>query len=403
MVGAWSWFSEVNYYSVKGCAIQMPFHLYFHLPYCQRKCPYCDFYKIVPRTGDRERFVSALMREIPVAKMNHSWASGPVQTVYFGGGTPSLHPPHEIRGLLTEVHRVWGIASGAEITLEANPGGLSPEFLGGWLEAGVNRLSLGAQSFSPRKLAQLFCDHRPEDIVRSVENAHAARFSNISLDLIFGLPEETLEEWTADLNAAYSLNAEHISLYNLEFHEGTPFHRWREAGRLKPLPEDFEADLYLTAHEFFVSRGFEHYEISNFARPGFRSRHNLAYWKSKPYLGLGPSAHSFDGQALRFQNVADMSAYLSALDSGRLPIEKELHLSENERAEEWIWLSLRRSEGIYFDAACAHLGEPSARALWQRALELPSVLREITPRMFRLTPEGWFREDSVLLWLFCTN
>ncbi|MCX6600761.1 MAG: coproporphyrinogen-III oxidase family protein [bacterium] len=277
---------------------------------------------------------------------------------------------------------------------------ISPEFLGGWREAGVNRLSLGAQSFSARKLAQLFRDHRPEDTVRSVENARTAGFSNISLDLIFGLPEETLEEWEADLQAAFSLNADHVSLYNLEFHEGTPFHRWKEAGRLKPLSGDFEADLYLAAHEFFASRGFEHYEISNFARPGFRSRHNLAYWESKPYLGLGPSAHSFDGQALRFHNVADMSAYLSALDQGRLPVERELHLSEAERGEEWIWLSLRRAEGIDFDAACIRLGDAQARALWNRASELPSALREITPHTFRLTPEGWFREDSVLLWLF---
>jgi len=381
----------------------MPFHLYFHLPYCRRKCPYCDFYKIVPKKGERERFVSALTREVSMAEMSHAWANGPAETVYFGGGTPSLHPPREIHALLTEVRRVWGIAAQAEITLEANPGALTPEFLCGWREAGVNRLSLGAQSFSPRKLALLFRDHRPEDTVRSVENARAAGFSNISLDLIFGLPDETLEEWTADLNAAYSLNADHVSLYNLEFHPGTPFHRWKEAGRLKPLSGDFEADLYLAAHEFFAARGFEHYEISNFARPGFRSRHNLAYWESKPYVGLGPSAHSFDGQALRFHNAADMNRYLSALDSGRLPIEKELLLSENERAEEWIWLSLRRAEGIDFDAACAHLGEPSARALWNCASQLPSGLCEITPRTFRLTPEGWFREDSVLLWLFCTD
>jgi oxygen-independent coproporphyrinogen-3 oxidase len=381
----------------------MPFHLYFHLPYCRRKCPYCDFYKIVPRTGERERFVSALTREISAAELNHSWALGSVQTVYFGGGTPSLHPPHEIGALLTEVRRVWGIAPEAEITLEANPNGLTSELLSGWREAGVNRLSLGAQSFSPRKLALLFRDHGPEDTARSVENARTAAFSNISLDLIFGLPEETLEEWEADLQTAFSLNPEHVSLYNLEFHEGTPFHRWKEAGRLRPLPGDFEADLYLTAHEFFASRGFEHYEISNFARPGFRSRHNLAYWESKPYLGLGPSAHSFDGQALRFHNVADMNGYLSALDLGRLPIEKEFHLSEAERSEEWIWLSLRRVAGIDFDAACAHLSEPSARALWNRARQLPETLREVTPRTFRLTPEGWFREDSVLLWLFCTN
>jgi oxygen-independent coproporphyrinogen-3 oxidase len=378
----------------------MPFNLYVHLPYCRRKCPYCDFFRIVPQKGDRERFVSALAQEIALAEKTHVWANGPALTTYFGGGTPSLHPPEEIHTLLNHVHRTWGIALDAEIALEANPSALSADFLCGWRECGVNRLSLGAQSFSPRKLALLYRDHTVEDIARSVENARAAGVFNISLDLIFGLPEETLEEWEGDLREAWSLNPEHVSLYNLEFHEGTPFYRWREAGRLKPLAEDLEADLYLTAHEFFTARGFEHYEISNFARPGFRSRHNLAYWESKPYLGLGPSAHSFDGQALRFHNVADMSRYLSSLGQGRLPIEKELHLSEKERAEEWIWLSLRRAEGIDFGDARASLGEAAAHRLWERAQGLPEVLRRVTPQNFHLTCAGWFREDSVLLWLF---
>jgi oxygen-independent coproporphyrinogen-3 oxidase len=378
----------------------MPFHLYFHLPYCRRKCPYCDFFKVVPRAGERERYVRALLAEISLAAKCYSIFVGPASTVYFGGGTPSLHTPEELSTLVDNARAEWGLCDGAEITLEANPGTLTAETLNGWGKAGINRLSIGGQSFSARKLSLLYRDHSAEEIHEAFRLARAAGFSNMSLDLIFGLPGETLDEWKSDLEAASALHPEHISLYNLEFHEGTPFDRWRHSGRLVPLSEDAEADLYLFTHDFFVQRGYEHYEVSNFAKPGFRSVHNSAYWQGHSYLGLGPSAHSFDGNTLRFFNKPDLHAYFSEIEASRLPVGGQQNLSVRDQIEEWISLRLRRSEGIGFSDAVERLGAATAHKLWERAAKLPVTLTSLNDNHFALTAEGWFRENSVLLFLF---
>lgn len=299
-----------------------------------------------------------------------------------------------------QARELWGIQDSAEITLEANPGTLTAEMLAGWRQAGVNRLSLGAQSFSPRKLALLYRDHTADETEKAVKLARAAGFNNLSLDLIFGLPGETLDEWRTDLEQAFALAPEHVSLYNLEFHEGTPFDRWRASGKLVPLSEDVEADLYLATHVFFTQRGYEHYEVSNFARPGYRAAHNSAYWEQKPYLGLGPSAHSFDGKRLRFFNRPDLHAYFAEIEANRLPVGGQQMLTVQEHLEEWISLALRRSDGILWAAAIEHLGEPLARRLWARAEELPEALRVWSAEHFALSAEGWFRENSVLLFLY---
>jgi oxygen-independent coproporphyrinogen III oxidase len=329
-----------------------------------------------------------------------TWAGGPATTVYFGGGTPSLHSPAEIATIIEKIDNLWKIDAGAEITLEANPGHLDPDWLIGWKTAGINRLSLGIQSFSARKLKQLYRDHSPEDARHSFQAARQAGFANLSLDLIFGLPGETMEEWRCDVETALALAPEHISLYNLEYHEGTPFFRWGASGRLMPLAEDFEADLYLATHEWLTVAGYEHYEISNFARPNFRSVHNSAYWQGKPYLGLGPSAHSFDGANLRCHNLSNLHEYESAIAAGTLPLAETVHLSARERSEEWIMLHLRRVEGMSFSDACTVLGASVAQRLWQRAEQLPFGLCNISQSRLGLTPSGWFREDSIYLHLF---
>lgn len=386
--------------SGKHYAITMPQWLYFHMPFCRRKCPYCDFFKRIHRSIDRERFLRSLLAEIELAAEACSPPVAPVRTIYFGGGTPSLHPPEEIAEIIGKVKRRWGLDTSAEITLEANPGLLTPELLRGWRAAGVNRLSLGGQSFSERKLGLLYRDHSAEQISEAVALARAANFENISLDLIFGLPGETLEEWETDLQAAFALQPQHVSLYNLEYHETTPYFRWRESGKITPLSEDLEAEMYLFTHEFFTARGFEHYEISNFARPGFRSRHNSACWEGKPYLGFGPSAHSFDGQSLRWNNVADLAVYSSAIESGEFPVESHSELSERERIEEWIALRLRTSDGIAREEMRNLWGESVVEKLWNRAAQLPESLRILSDDRLTLTADGWFRENSVLLHLF---
>lgn len=370
------------------------------MPFCRRKCPYCDFFKKVPGLLQSAAYFRVLQAELDLAvKVNRS-SPNCLETVYFGGGTPSLHPPEEIARLLRKIEQLWPISPEAEITLEANPGDVTPENAMAWRKVGISRLSIGAQSFSPRKLGLLYRDHQTADNQRAVANAHSAGFENVSLDLIFGLPGETLEEWKTDIHAAIALVPRHVSLYNLEYHEATPFHRWRQSGRITPLSEDLEAEMYRLAHEVLTSHGYEHYEISNFARPGFRSRHNWACWQGKPYLGLGPSAHSFDGQALRWNNVADLDRYTAAIECGDLPIENETTLSPREKAEEWIALNLRTSDGVQHSEAVHVLGEDATNRLWQRAERLPESLRIITPDRLTLTPDGWFRENSVLVDIF---
>jgi oxygen-independent coproporphyrinogen III oxidase len=378
----------------------MPSHLYFHLPYCRRKCPYCDFFKQVPHSGERERYVESLLTEMKLAFEQLPEFKQIAETVYLGGGTPSLHPPAEIGAILSQVRQFWGIGNPAEITLEANPGTLTTELLNGWRNSGVNRLSIGVQSFSQRKLHLLYRDHSTQDARDAVRYARDAGFENISADLIFGLPGENLEELRADLTEMLSLNPEHISLYSLEFHPGTPFDRWRRNGKMLPLSEDLEADLYLEIHNILSQAGFEHYEVSNFARPGRRSVHNQVYWTNQPYLGMGVSAHSFDGNLVRFSNVADLHRYFADIESGRLPLSDRHENTRREAQEEWISNALRRNDGIFRPDAETILGSELTAILWERAKELPVNLRELTDERLSLTPAGWFRENSVLLWLF---
>lgn len=377
----------------------MPLSLYIHYPFCRRRCPYCDFFKAVPKTGDSERFIRALLQEIELAASAYQWTKSPLSTVYFGGGTPSLLSPADILSILDRVREFWAIKTDAEITIEANPGGLTEPDLRQWVDAGINRLSIGGQSFSGRMLGLLYRDHAVADIQRAADVARKSGFVNISCDLIFGLPDETLEEWRADLEAVLALDVAHISLYNLEIHEDTPFHRWRESGRLPVVNADLEAEMYLLAAERLTAAGYEHYEISNFARPGFRSRHNCAYWNRTPYLGLGPSAHSFDGVRTRTHNVANLPQFFAVLDNGRLPIAEVQETGERERAEEWIALRLRLREGFTKQEATATLGFESTGQLWQRAKLLPDGQVKLTAERLAMTPRGWFAENSVLAFL----
>jgi len=331
-----------------------------------------------------------------VVSRESSWAKSPVNSVYFGGGTPSLHSAEQIASLLNGVWKL-GDVQNCEVTLEANPGTLTLESLKALRAAGVNRLSLGAQSFSPRKLHLLYRDHDAEQTIETVRHARAAGFSNLSLDLIFGLPGETREEWQSDIEQLLALEPEHVSLYNLEYHEATPYGRWLEQGLIEAPQQDFEAELFLFTHETLETAGFEHYEVSNFARQGFRSVHNQVYWEGKPYLGLGPSAHSFDGHARRFANVADLHEYERRVVANESCIEREWQNNESERWEEWISVRLRRKEGISWNACHDEWGGVRARALWAKAARLPSHLRVLDEESFRLTPEGWFVENEVVI------
>ncbi|MBU0691770.1 radical SAM family heme chaperone HemW [bacterium] len=379
----------------------MPLSLYFHLPYCRRKCPYCDFYKSVPREGETSRFIGTLAKEVLLTRQQLTWAEmDPIRSIYFGGGTPSLHSSAEIGQILARVSDLWSISPEAEITLEANPGTLENKDFEDLLKIGVNRLSIGVQSFTNRKLSLLYRDHSIADSRQCVDFAQRAGFANISLDLIFGLPAETIEEWRHDINNALELAPQHVSLYNLEYHEGTPLDRWRKAGKWLPLGSDLEAELYLLTNNLLTAAGFQHYEVSNFAREGFRAVHNAVYWKGEPCLSFGPSAFSFDGDRNRHANVADIKRYRELVEAGELPIDRRWTNNDQEQAEEWISGCLRQSAGIAKSVAETRIGKTLTDRLWTAAAGLPESHRELNNLSFRLTPKGWFVENEILGFLF---
>lgn len=374
----------------------MSFGLYIHMPFCRRRCPYCDFYKKVPRAGEIDNFPSLVERELEAHAASEIFSNLKVTSIYFGGGTPSLHSPKQIQNILETLHSFWSVEANAEITLEANPGTASLSELH---EIGINRLSLGIQSFSQHKLNLLFRDHDTHEARQSFQQARAAGFTNISFDLIFGLPDENLSEWLNDINTAVALEPDHISLYNLEYHSGTPFHRWKESSKLVPLSDEAELEMYLTAHEKLTDAGFVHYEISNLARPGFRSHHNTLYWTGKPYLGVGPSAHSYDGERLRFENPRDLTSWQTALES--LPESATCeNLTDSQLHLEWLSTRLRLAEGVNRREAIEKLGERATQILWQATSGIPSDLIETTHEKITLAPRGWFCQNDIIIKLF---
>ncbi len=317
--------------------------LYVHVPFCRTLCGYCDFYSVVPAAGQTGPLVDALWREFAVYAARGF--AGPFDTVFVGGGTPTVLPADDLRRLLDALRQHAVSASDVEFTVEANPATVTAETARVLLTAGVNRVSLGAQSFDPSELRTLDRTHAPADVGRTVRICRAAGISQVSLDLIFGIPGQTLESWQTTLAAALALEPDHLSCYGLTYEPDTPMHARRDAGLVRPVDEDLEADMYEAAIDTLTAAGFEHYEISNFARPGARCRHNLRYWHNEPYLGLGPSAAGFLDE-LRYKNVADTAAYVAAVTAGRSPWSEREQLPPERRARETAALELRLTEGI---------------------------------------------------------
>jgi oxygen-independent coproporphyrinogen-3 oxidase len=296
------------------------YSLYFHIPFCTHRCAYCDFNTYAGQESLIPAYVEALCNEI-----RHVAACAPrrlpVHTIFFGGGTPSLLTPPQYEQILQTVHDHFDLSpsarSGAsfpsETSLEANPGTVSLASLRGLRRAGFNRISFGVQSFHPAELRQLERIHDPFDILNAVRWARQAGFENLNLDLIYGLPEQPLERWQASVKQAVELAPQHLSLYGLTIEPGTPFGRWAARGLL-PLPDpDLAADMYEWASEYLEGQGYEQYEISNWAKPGFQCRHNLQYWRNQPYLGFGAAAHGC-ANGLRISNVLHIKTYLARLN-----------------------------------------------------------------------------------------
>jgi oxygen-independent coproporphyrinogen-3 oxidase len=330
--------------------------LYLHIPFCEHKCIYCDFYSIAPDEGvvrselPTGRFLDALKKEIELRAA--AGDSGVLfETVFFGGGTPSLLTSSELSAIMEHVARHFSIAPNAEITVETNPGTVNRQKLQEFRSLGINRLSIGVQSFHNDDLQFLTRIHSAEEAKRCVHDAFASGFKNVSIDLIFSLPSQTTERWISNLDQAMELNPTHISCYSLIVEANTPLFRMVERKQVSLLSAETDAELYEITIAYLAGRGYEQYEVSNFAKPGFQSRHNKSYWDHSDYLGFGPSAHSFmtrgrhsDGPE-RSWNVANLSDYCSKLEQGQLPVIGMEHLAVHQLVEEEIFLGLR-SEGI---------------------------------------------------------
>jgi putative oxygen-independent coproporphyrinogen III oxidase len=357
-------------------------YLYIHVPFCTRRCSYCDFSIAVRKRIPAAEFVAAIQTELDRAGPLES-----LETVYFGGGTPSLLPPDAIATLLQYAFNHTPSPHAVEATLEANPENVTPDTAAAWRRAGINRISLGAQSFDDRVLQWMHRTHDAAQVERAVACLRAAGIDNISLDLIFALPESLGRDWDRDLDRAIALEPSHLSLYGLTIERRTPLDRWISRGAIQAPSDDRYADEYLRAHERLAAASFEFYEVSNAAQSGRRSRHNSAYWSGLPYLGLGPAAHSFDGES-RSWNHSAWEAYRRAIAAGESPVESHEKLSDEQRELEGIYLGLRTLEGI----ASSALSRPLPRSF--ALIESGWLLSDGT--RLRCTPSGWLRLDSLV-------
>jgi oxygen-independent coproporphyrinogen-3 oxidase len=361
-------------------------HLYIHVPFCARRCSYCDFAIAVRREVPSEAFAGQLLAEWEgwrrAGRFN---AATPLATIYFGGGTPSRLSPDALGRILERVTADRSLAPGAEVTLEANPEDVTPAAARAWVAAGVNRVSLGVQSFDPAVLSWMHRTHTEADVPRAVATLRAAGIANLTLDLIYAIPEGLKRDWDQDLDQALTLAPDHLSLYGLTVEPRTPLGRWVERGAAVPPPEDGYAREFLLAHQRLGAAGFEHYEVSSYARPGRRAAHNSAYWRRAPYLGLGPSAHSAVG-ALRWWNRREWSDWSRALEAGASAVAEEERLDAAAIALEDLYLGLRTSDGL----AAGRLDAGRVRQ-W-----VAEVWATLGGGRVMLTPEGWLRLDALV-------
>ncbi len=395
----------------------MPAGIYIHIPFCRSRCSYCDFATDVFKNEETvERYVTALVKEIvsfetrsllppprqpkrlpPLLRQEGSFL--PVltsDTIYFGGGTPSLLTPRQLEKILKAVHDKFSFLPHSELTMEMNPATVTVETLKDYRSLGINRASFGAQTFDDTELKRLGRKHTAADVRETIELLRTAGFDNVSFDLIAGLPRQTLADWERNLNEALQLAPEHISLYLLEVHEGTPLAEQIRSGR-QPLPdEDTAAAMYDMLLEKTGSAGYEQYEISNFSKPGFESRHNLKYWRFDPYYSFGCSAHSFDGVSKRWANERDTAAYVNLIEKLGSAVSDTTQLDEKARKAEYIFLRLRLNDGVVLHEFKEKFGIELMKEFSAELQEfITGGLLEIKEASLRLTPKGRLFSNEV--------
>ncbi len=376
--------------------------IYIHIPYCKSKCIYCDFYSRAAHSPDWHRFCKALIMEFESRISEIPPDSGSF-TIYIGGGTPSLLPPFEFKFLMNSITTLLGDRHPRipiiEATIEVNPDDVTPELCRCWRESGVTRVSMGVQTLSDTELHIIGRRHNAQRAREAFETLRS-EFSNISLDLMFGLPKQTIDSLDHTLDSFIKMRPEHISAYSLMYEERTALWRLRDLGKIEETDEDLNVRMFEMISEKLNNAGYERYEISNYSLPGFRSRHNSSYWKGSPYIGLGPSAHSYDGAITRRWNIADINLYMERIENGGEYSEKEI-LGFEELREERIMTSLRTIEGLSLQRYEASFGSTRLQRLLNAAAPfLQSGSLIIDEKNLRLSETGVMISDEIISSLF---
>jgi oxygen-independent coproporphyrinogen-3 oxidase len=366
--------------------------LYIHIPFCMKKCIYCDFFSVPYDDALALKYIAAAVHELEIRK----GLASELKTVYIGGGTPTTVPTSSFIGLLRKIRDSFRLAPGYEMTIEANPGTIDKEKASALADAGVNRFSIGVQSFDDNELKLLGRIHTSEQVMKAVAAIRYAGIRNLSIDLIYGIPGQTIEAWSHTLRMAMELSPEHISAYEITPEKGTPFYEALSKKELEKPPEESIIGMYYQAIGRLEAAGYRHYEISNFAKAGFECRHNLNYWNRGEYIGIGAAAHSFIGDR-RGKNVSDIGRYVHALQKGDLAVEESVEISCEEAIRETIFLGLRKTEGLNI----RELREDLSIDIIEAASELiDHALLEVEGERLRLTRKGIVVSNTVITELF---
>jgi len=368
--------------------------LYIHFPFCLKKCRYCDFYSEPYNSTIVDLWLDALIKEIDFWKQNYSDFN--VHTLFLGGGSPNLLNSDQFTRLLESLNTAFNLSELKEFTVETNPIKRDREFLSLLKDSGVNRLNVGVQSFIRDELQILGRIHTVADVTDMFNNLNKVGFEHIGLDLIYGIPGQSIDTWQDSLSRALKSGVDHLSLYNLSYEEGTPLFKLLDRGKISPVDNEIEKQMYLEASQLLFERGFNHYEISNWAKPGCESRHNRAYWEGKHYLGLGPAAHSYDGKS-RWWNVRSIDKYIEQITTGHLPVDFREELTEQDREIEHLFLRLRTSDGLSRSQFENLFHIDFSRIIDKLTkLNLDEEYWIFDGRQFKLTPGGWFVSDSII-------
>lgn len=388
--------------------------LYIHIPFCKSRCIYCGFYSTT-RLEQRQKYVDALCKEMILRSDHRSegvkelrssdnteatinlstcqLANLPtkINTIYLGGGTPSQLSIAQLEQLFIYINKVYGIGEDAEVTMECNPDDITDDYVQAISRLPINRVSMGVQTFDDNRLRFLHRRHSSENVYNAVERLRQAGIKNISIDLMYGFPNQTVDEWRLDIEKAISLNVEHISAYSLMFEEGTPLFKMLESKKIEEADEEQSLEMFNSLIDTLTAAGYEHYEISNFAKPGFRSRHNSSYWQGIPYIGIGAAAHSYDIKTRQW-NVSDIDEYIKSIDKGIIPMEYET-IDDDTRYNDTITTALRTAEGVDMASlSTKHRNHCHASA----ETYIAQGLLELKNNRLRITRKGIFVSDMIM-------